>query len=258
MPFTDPVTTGPDPRRDLQSEAGLAWLAKVRPNLTNTPAGPAMATIDTLRGSRPGVVSFYSPEQTADQQRVGINLVGSGPFEWDAGNTAQLNAALAARGTAASQAQYLKEKGQAELEGARAATEGKLAMYDPSRMQAMMMLKAAEINPGLWAQPEFKQKIGVPLTSADKVAMLQGEHPGIQIASGLKQLEEGHVPGSSMFSRLFDPRTYDASRFGLPPLTPREKVERALSGMTSDRASEWRRVAEIMGLINPVTGTPSR
>lgn len=252
LPYTDPTTVGPDPREDLSSEAGLAWLAKVRPNMLNTPAGPAMATIDTLRGGEPGLAAFYSPDQRAEQQAKGMNLVGS-PFEWNAGNTAQLNATLAQRARAESDARYLMQKGIADIEVAKAATAGKLAMYDPQRMETERLLEAGRQNPMLWQMPEFKQKVGVPLGPADKLSLAQAAHPGLNVAEGLQQITGGYAPGTSRLAQMFD-----TSRFGMVPLSPAQKIQRALSTLPLNQAEEWRRVAEVMGLLNPVTGQKDR
>lgn len=252
MPFTNPTTVGPDPREDLSSEAGLAWLAKVRPNMLNTPAGPAMATIDTLRGGQPGLAAFYSPEQGAAQRASGVNLVGS-PFEWNAGNAGQLNAALALRAKAISDAEYLRQKGQADVAIANAAETGKLAMYDPQRMETERLLEAGKQNPLLWQNPEFKQKVGVPLTGPEKLSMTQAAHPGLDVAAGLEMMKRGYAPGTSLLGRMFD-----NSRFSLPTMTPGEKITKALATIPSNQAEEWRRVAEVMGLLNPVTGQKAR
>lgn len=252
LPFTDPVTVGPDPRSDLSSEAGLAWLAKVRPNLSNTPAGPATATIDTLRGGYPGMLAFYSPEQVAQQRATGLNLVGS-PFEWNQGNTAQLNAALAQRFNAQANAEYLRRKGEADVAVAKAAEAGKLAMYDPQRQETERLLEAGRQNPMLWQTPEFKQKVGVPLTGPEKLAMAQAAYPGMDVAGGIRQLTEGYAPGTSGLARFFD-----ASRFGMSPLTPGQKIQRALESMPSGDAAQWRRVAEILGLIDMASGQSTR
>lgn len=252
MPFTNPTTVVPDPRSDLSSEAGLAWLAKVRPNLLGTPGGPAMATIDTLRGGEPGLAALYSPEQRVQQRAMGMNLVGN-PFEWNANNTAQLNAAMAQRFKAASEAQYLQQKGQADIELAKAAEAGKLALYDPQRQETERLLEAGKQNPLLWQMPEFKQKVGVPLTAADKMSLAQSMHPGLNVAEGLKQLTEGYAPGTPRLSQLFD-----ASRFGMAPLSPGAKVQMGLESMPANQAAEWRKVAELLGLIDASTGQPTR
>lgn len=222
-----------------------------------TPAGPASVGIRTLRGGRPGLAVSYSPEQTAAQQGAGINLVGT-PFEWDASNVAQLDAALARRAQAMDLSQYHRDIGQASLGQARAAETGKLALYDPNRIEAEKLLEAGKQNPQLWMDPAFKQKVGVPLTLADKAAMLQQENPGVDIASGLNQLKVGQTPGSTFLSRLSEPGAFSLEGFGKPPLSPRQKTERALSVMSPEQAALWRRVAEVMGLLNPVTGAPAR
>lgn len=252
FPVTDPVTVGPDPRSDLSSEAGQAWLAKARPNILNTPAGPASMLVNTYHGGQQGLTAFYSPEQLAQQQARGINLIGH-PFEWTAESTAQLNAALAQRARAESDARYLMQKGIADVEVAKAATAGKLAMYDPQRMQTEMLLEAGKQNPMLWQTPEFKQKVGVPLTAADKLSLAQAAHPGLNVAEGLQNITHGYAPGTSRLMQMLD-----ASRFGMTPLSPAQKIQQALATMTPAQAEEWQRVAEVMGLINPVTGRKSR
>ena len=126
------------------------------------------------------------------------------------------------------------------------------ASADPEMRQTQILLEAGKQNPALWQNPEFKQKIGIPVTTTDKIALLQSQNPFLDVRGGLTQLQQGEVPGSTFWSKFQEPSRWNPDFVG-PDLSPPQRIERTLSLIKPDQAAQWRRIAEALGILPPLT-----
>ena len=122
------------------------------------------------------------------------------------------------------------------------------ASADPDMRQTQILLEAGKQNPALWQNPEFKQKIGIPVTPAEKISLMQSQYPFLDVKPGLENIREGYAPDTSGYAKFFD-----TERFNLPPLSQQEAITRGLSRTRPNEAEQWRRIAEALGVVPPLT-----